>query len=920
MIVGDLWEKFRVDSLPAKGYKRYKCRSCGANFWSLIPRDTCNDVPCTDYNFFNISIKSPKLSPLQARDKFLDFFRRLNHDVIEPKPVVARWREDLYLTIASIVVFQPHVTSGIVPPPANPLVIAQPCIRLEDIDVVGYTLGRHLTNFIMGGHHAFNYPDKYVYFANETVEYASKFFVEEVGVPEDELTFKESWWEGGGNAGPCLEVCVGGLEVATLVFMMFKSLDGGGYEELPLKIVDTGYGIERIAWLTSKTPTAFHTVYGDLVGSYRKLLGVLEVPDEILWRAVKLISKYDVRERGSYAVLKSLIAKDLGLSVEEVSNYLDDMVRVFALLDHVKTSILLLSDGVVPSNAGEGYLARLVLRRVFRLLKAFNKLDIDVIRDLFAEQLSFWRPLYPSVGRAVDYVFDVVESELEKFNDVLKRSSTILRRYTSDKALSVDELVELYDSHGLPPDLIVDECRKLGIRVEVPSNFYSLIASRHSRPPIKPVKTVKLPQEVLEAFSKLPPTRKLFHEDPYMRKFSGKVLGVLGRYLVLDRTAFYPEGGGQESDRGVLRVGSKTVKVVDVQKVGDVLVHVVDEDLPPSLLGVEVVGEVDWSRRYSLMRHHTATHVVLASARKVLGSHVWQAGAEKSEDRSRLDITHFRGLSKEEIRRIEDVANEVVLNCLTVKTTHMPRYEAEGKYGLTLYQGGVPMEPIIRVVEIEGVDAQACFGTHLRNTCEIGGIKLLNVQRIQDGVVRLEFVAGTQLVRYARSLEELISEAASLVGGSDIIRRLKSLNEEFTNMKNLLNTYRSMWLEHAYKDVLDTAEELDRILFNVKLFKVNDKEVIRELLKELVSKNPIVVVALVPEGGGKVFTEISVSPRVAGLVNAVKLFEEISKLYNGRGGGKSDHVSGYLIIEDGLNEAVDRIKKLVKDLLKRRSI
>ncbi|MCX8186331.1 MAG: alanine--tRNA ligase [Sulfolobales archaeon] len=913
MSVKGYWEKLRIDFLPSSGYRKYTCKVCGSDFWSMTPRNTCNDVPCSEYNFFSVDIRSPKLNSLQARNKFLNFFAKLNHAVIEPKPVVARWREDLYLTIASIVVFQPHVTSGNVPPPANPLVIAQPCIRLEDIDVVGYTLGRHLTNFIMGGHHAFNYPDKYVYFANETVEYARKFFVDEVGVPEDELTFKESWWEGGGNAGPCLEVCVGGLEVATLVFMMFKNLDNGGYAELPLKIVDTGYGIERIAWLTSKTPTAFHTVYGELLSKYLSLLDLEEAPTNVLWRAIKLVSKYDVKKSESYVSLKNLIAEDLGLTIEDVSDALDNMVKVFTLLDHVKTSLLLLSDGVVPSNAGEGYLARLVLRRIFRLLKTFNKLD--VIEELFGGQIAYWRELYPNIGKATDYIYDVVRSELDRFGDVLRKSSTILKKYVSDRKLDVRELVELYDSHGLPPDLVVDECRKFGVEVELPTNFYSLIASRHSRPPIKPVKAVKLPQEVLEKLIKLPPTRRLFHEDPYIKTFTAKVLDAYSRYLVLDQTAFYPEGGGQESDVGVVRINGEQYKVTDVQKVGDVVVHVVDRDLRAGLAGVEVEGAIDWFRRYSLMRHHTATHIVLASARKVLGSHVWQAGAEKSEDRSRLDITHFRGLSKEEIKRIEDIANESVLNCLAVNTTYIPRYDAESKYGFTLYQGGVPMDPIIRVVEIQGVDAQACFGTHLRNTCEVGGIKLINVQRIQDGIVRLEFVAGTQLVKHVRSIEGLIDEATSLVGGSDLIKRIKSINEELTSIKNLLNAYRKVWLDNTYQEVVRSVEEINGIRHVVKLFKIDDKEIIRELLKELISRNSVVAIALVPEGGSKVYVEISISSDILHLVNATDIFNEVSRVYGGRGGGKRDHVSGYITIEGMLDEAVNNIRKLIKDFL-----
>jgi alanyl-tRNA synthetase len=911
MDVESYWEKLRIKTLPTNGYRRYKCKVCGANFWSLIPRDTCNDVPCSDYTFFNIPTKV-RLNVRQSRDIFLNFFSRRGHEVIEPKPVVARWRDDLYLTIASIVVFQPHVTSGIVPPPANPLVIAQPCIRLEDIDAVGYTLGRHLTNFIMGGHHAFNYPDKYVYFIDETIDYAREFFKDEIGVPEEEITFKESWWEGGGNAGPCLEVCVGGLEVATLVFMMFKSLDGG-YSELPLKIVDTGYGIERISWLTSKTPTAFHAVYNDLINTYYKLLDTEVTPPDILWGATRLISRYDTKRSEGYSKIKSLISNELGLNIQDVSTHLDNAVRVFTLLDHVKTALLMLSDGVVPSNAGEGYLARLVLRRIFRILKLINKLD--VVHELFKTQIRFWSGMYLNVSKNSEYVLDVVENELSRFNDVMMKATSTLRRYVSTyKKLDINKLVELYDSHGLPPDLVAEECRRLGVSVEVPENFYSLIASRHSRPPIKPIKTVGLPKEVIDAFKDLPPTRRLFHEDPYIRRFKARVVGVLKNYLVLDQTSFYPEGGGQKSDVGEIFIGNEVFKVIDVQKIGDVIVHVLDKELPPNILGSEVSGEIDWFRRYSLMRHHTATHIVLASARSVLGSHVWQAGAEKSEDRSRLDITHYKSLSKEDILRIEDLANEVVLKCIDVNTTYLPRYDAESRYGLTLYQGGVPLEPVIRVVEIPGVDAQACFGTHLRNTCEVGGIKIVNVQKIQDGVIRLEFVAGTQLVRYVRGVEELVNEALTLVGGSDLIKRLKSINEELNNMKTLLNTYRGLWLKHTYDEMIKTSEIVKGIPFNVKLFTINDKEVIKELLKELTSKNEIVAVALIPEGGGKVFIEISISPNISG-VNAVDVFNEVSKVYSGRGGGKRDHVSGYINVDKDLDTVINTIKNIVREYL-----
>ena len=189
---------YEVRMFREREYKRQRCGICGEFFWSLKERDECGDAPCSDYTFFDMKIGSAPLTVKEARDKFLNFFKRKGHEVLDPYPVVARWRDDLYLTIASIIVFQPHVTSGMVPPPANPLVIAQPCIRLEDLDSVGYTFGRHLTSFIMGGHHAFNYPDRKVYFTHETVDLAREFFTSEIGIPEEEQCLRS---RGGKAAG-----------------------------------------------------------------------------------------------------------------------------------------------------------------------------------------------------------------------------------------------------------------------------------------------------------------------------------------------------------------------------------------------------------------------------------------------------------------------------------------------------------------------------------------------------------------------------------------------------------------------------------------------------------------------------------------------------------------------------------------------
>ncbi|MEO3992943.1 MAG: alanine--tRNA ligase [Desulfurococcaceae archaeon TW002] len=898
---------YRVKMFEKENYVRLKCSVCGADFWSRVYRSNCNDAPCADYTFFDLRIGSGPLTVREVRDKFLDFFERLGHEVIKPYPVVARWRDDLYLTIASIVVFQPHVTSGLVPPPANPLVIAQPSIRLEDIDSVGYTFGRHLTNFIMGGHHAFNYPDKYVYFTHETVEYAKEFFTRVIGVPEEELVFKESWWEGGGNAGPCFEVAVGGLEVATLVFMMYETLQDGTYREIPLKIVDTGYGIERIAWLTQKTPTAFHAIYGNLVSDYHKILGVEEPPEEVLRVSVKYVGRLNPKNEVLYTKLKNEVSRELGLGVDELGFTLDRVIKVYALLDHVKTASLMLADGVVPSNSGEGYLARLVLRRIFRLLTHLG-FDLSEAYVLFDKQIKFWEDMYEQLRGKEGYVEDVLRYEVSKYLDVLGRAPSLVRKYLrrSAQGLSLDELIELYDSHGVPPEVVAEIGRREGVEVIVPGDFYNKLAAKHSRAPILKEEKVKVPAEVAEAVRGLKPTKQLFHENPYLREFTSRVVKVVGEYVVLEETVFYPEGGGQEPDTGYLFLGEDTYRVVDTQKVDGVILHKLEKLMPEHVVGSVVRGVIDWERRYKLMRHHTATHVILGAARKIFGSHVWQAGAEKTEDRARLDITHYKALTDDEVRAIEDLANKVVLEGREVRTYFMPKYEAEGKYGFVLYEGGVVLEPIIRVVEIDGLDAEACFGTHLSNTREIGALKIVKTEKIADGVVRLEYVAGTQVSMYARELESKIKSAEKLIGG-DLTLRLQTVVKELQDLRSRIAMFRKYYVRDLVKLIESSIKQVKDLKVSIIYLDLVDNDALRDVLKDFSQQyTDLILVVLTPRSAGGLDIEISEGLKASTILTASKLLIELTSLTGGRGGGGNQHATGYLETSN-----VEEVRKLI---------
>ncbi|QGA54866.1 alanine--tRNA ligase [Sulfolobus sp. E5-1-F] len=894
-------EEYRLNFFIKNDFKRKICKSCKTPFWTRNEKkEYCSDIPCTDYYFFDINIKSPPLTVKEAREKFLSFFEKRGHTRIPPKPVLARWREDLYLTIASIVDFQPHVTSGLVPPPANPLVVSQPSIRLEDIDNVGITFGRHLTTFEMAAHHAFNYPDHYVYWKDETAAYATEFFTKELGIPEEELNFKESWWEGGGNAGPCLEVTVGGLELATLVFMQYKITDNGEYTPLKLKIVDTGYGVERISWITQKTPSAFHAIYGNLVYKFFNKIGVAYIDETLLKVASRFAGKIDPDNPETIKIHRQMVSNELGIDIKTVKEELDKAAKVFQILDHTKTIMLMLADGLVPSNSGEGYLGRLVIRRALRVLRLL-KSDVRLY-ELVKEQIDFWKEDFPQVLKNKDYVLDAIELEQQRFEKILEKVPSIASTLARKSEITTEDLIQVYDSNGVPPDLLEEELKKKkNVKFELPRNFYALVAKRHQTSTIKnPYDKVKLPKDLLEYVGALQPTEKLYYKDQYMRSFEGKVLGVYKNYLILDKTAFYPEGGGQLGDTGIIidEKGDKRYEVVDTQKVNDVIVHILKEEPLTIKVGDNVRGEINWERRYRLMRHHTVTHVILAAAKKVLGEHVWQAGAEKTPEKGRLDITHHKTLTEEEVKLIENYANNVISDRRPVKPLEMNRMEAEMKYGVSIYEGGVPNSATIRLLEIKDWDIESCGGTHVSNTSEIGAVKIINVERIQDGVIRLEYVAGPALVDYIREAEAKISEASKIIGASpdQLTSRLKRILSEIEEKNNLIIQYRK---------IIETE-----LLNNLKPYEINgnkiyiieglsDEEENKEILRKLTSADNVIAISI---SDNRLQIATSKNMRVD------KIVEEFLKA-GGKGGGKGTFANIILSSKKSKEEIIEVVRK-----------
>ena len=882
-------KEFAVPFFKENGFIRKKCVTCGSHFWTQQPDQTlCGDSPCVEYSFIGKSPAKRAYSVHDMRELFLSFFEKNGHTRIRPYPIVARWRNDVFLVGASIYDFQPYVTEGMIPPPANPLVISQPSIRFTDIDNVGPTLGRHDLMFEMGGAHAFNYPDKEIYWIDQTIKYHHQLATEELGLKSEDISYKEHFWSGGGNAGPDVECLCSGLEISTLVFMQYK-VQGDTLSKLPIRTVDTGYGIERWAWLSQGKASAFQVIYGPVLDKIFQLASVEY--DEALIARVVPYSSYMNTELGDRIEARKKVAGLVGMNWQELDAALLPIESAFTVADHTKTIAFLLSEGVVPSNVEEGYLARLLIRRTYRMLR---RLGIeDKLIEILNAQIDYWGGDFPQLISMRDEVAEAIKSEEEKYKRTLERGSDLVKKIAGDlkrrnQTVMPDEtLVELYDSHGIVPDIVKELAEPLHLEVNPPSNFYGMVAQRHlgrkSTTEEEPVTASTLKDKVEE----MPETETLYYKDPFQKEFQGKVIGVVdGQFVVLDKTCFYPEGGGQPGDIGVLDTTHGPVKVVDTQKVSRVILHHIDGK-PPEV-GSTVRGIIEWDRRVSLMRHHTGTHLVLGAARRVLGQHAWQAGAQKGVHSSRIDISHYERLTQDQIREIEGLATEVALQDIPVQSEWLPREKAEQTYGYVIYQGGVVPGRELRIIKIGNWDVEACGGTHCTRTGQIGTIKILHTERIQDGVERIEFAAGTQALRAFQEQE------MKLKGISDTIEApiekvdyyVQALVDEKSALTKRLAELTREWANHEAERLLQSAKTIKQVRLCESTYTRGTEDDVILVNNLIVERDPsAVTVLLLVQDSARIFVGAG-KIAIQNGVNAGHLATKLAALLGGGGGGR----------------------------------
>lgn len=924
-----LEDEYQLDFFKNNGFVRKQCQSCGTFFWTRdLDRKTCGDAPCDPYSFIGSPVFSREFDISQMREYYLSFFEARGHTRINRYPVVARWRDDIYLTIASIADFQPFVTSGEVPPPANPLTISQPCIRLNDLDSVGRS-GRHLTNFEMMAHHAFNSKDHEIYWKEHTLELCDE-LLNSLKVDPLAVTYKEEPWAGGGNAGPCVEVIVHGLELATLVFMDLKADKEGDilikdetYSKMDNCIVDTGYGLERFVWASKGSPTIYDALFPGIVNELMGLAGLEHKLDNseyanILAQNARLAGFMDVSEKANLMELRKKVASTIGMTVDKLSAIMEPVEKVYAITDHTRCLTFMLGDGIIPSNVKAGYLARLVLRRTLRMMDDLDiRIPLSEIVDMHIRNM----PEYPEFRDNFPVIQDILESEEEKFHNTMERGRRIIQKSASHfkktgEKIPLSQLTELYDSHGIPPEMAKDVAAEIGVDVEFPDNFYSIIGELHNKAEEKETEVVPF----ADRLKHLPKTKRSFYDEPTRLEFEAVVLDVFDNHIVLDNTFFYAEGGGQPADTGTISAGYVVYKVVDVQVYDGIIVHTVenpDGDLEIGK-GDIVTGKVDERRRMTLARHHTATHIVNDAARKVLGKHIWQAGAQKFEDHSRLDLSHYKHITPEELRQIELLANRTVMENKRVITEWMPRTEAEQEYGFGLYQGGVPPGDKIRIVKV-GDDVEACAGTHCVSTGVIGPIKILKSERIQDGVERIEFAAGVAAVRAMQKIDSLLNNSAKTlsVPPEQLPASVERFFGEWKDLKKENEKLKEELARAMVYRLLGEASEVAGLKVIAEFIPGADSLELQKIATEFLKQEDVVALLASDAEGVKLVASAGQKALNCG-INAGSLVREMSKLVSGGGGGKPALAMGGGTdpsrIQDALAHGLELVKEACKEV------
>ena len=878
---------YQVELFETQGFERKSCATCKRFFWALDEnRKNCPDHSNDTYSFIGDPPTKNRFDYTEAWKQVESFFIKHNHTSVNRYPVVSRWRDDLYFTIASIVDFQRVMGSKVVFEfPANPLVVPQTCLRFKDLENVGVT-GRHFSSFCMIGQHSI--PNEDGYWKDECVNLDFNLLTHQFGIDKKEIVFVEDVWEGGGSFGSSLEYFVKGLELGNAVFTEFQG-NLSNYKTLDQRIIDMGAGLERFAWITMGTPTAYDCCFGPIT---EKLIqnANIDANSTILVPYFTEIAK-NLELYDDLSQVRRNAIKSTGLSDEQINRIITPLEGIYLIIDHIRTLIFAISDGALPSNVGGGYNLRIMLRRIVSTMDRLKlKFDLDEIIDI---QIDYLRDTYPELEKTRDDVKEIISIETGRYGSSKQRMEKIVSKL--NKEPNVEDLIRLYESDGVTPEYL----KEMKVISEIPSTFYSKLSDLHQ--------SKKQKEQVTLPLEGIPDTELLFYgDDP--REFNAKVLKSFENFVVLDKTAFYARGGGQEPDHGKIR----NCEIIDVTKHGNVVVHEVKGELPKE--GDTVSCMIDVKRRDGITKNHTSTHIINTSARSVLGSWVWQHSAFKEEDHARLDITHHSALTDSDVEKIEQTANSIVQKSIPVKIENFDRGTAEQKYGFRIYQGGVVPVKSIRIVSIGDLDIEACGGTHVKKTSDIGEIKITRTKRIQDGVVRIEFVSGDNAKEFMRKKQKYSEnkEAEEKLKEEEKVKRIEKrqqakeripiIAKSLSECKEGISTIENITIELRESDKANFCYSASNDYDDV--FHIGLGEV-------LCKADPMLVYCGLFQDGEKIRVIVYAGEDISKQKSAGEIVKYISQILGGAGGGSPKFAQGGGMDKSKTEDAIKNAKTMI---------
>jgi len=895
----DYKKYYEVDLFRREGFIRKKCSECGRYFWTLdSERKVCPEPPCQRYDFLGNPPTSKRFDYAETWNQVEKYFVNNNHTSIKRYPVVCRWRPDLFFTVASIIDFQ-RVEGGeiIFDLPANPLIVPQMCLRFNDIQNVGVS-GKHYSSFCMIGQHSID-GEKGGYWKDRCIDLDFELLTGPFGIKPEEVVFTEDVWIGYGAFGYSLEYNVRGLELGNAVFTEFKGTPSD-FKVMDERVIDMGAGLERLNWITQGTPTSYDSVFGPVLK--RMISNCKLIYDPVLYlKYARIAGVLNLDEISDLHSAKRKIANELEIPLDYLKTQTSGLEALYALADHVRTLVFAITDGGLPSNVGGGYNLRVVLRRALSFINEF-KWDIS-LEEVANWHIDYFKAIYPELAEHKEDVAIILKVEEERFRNTLRRTNGIVSRIVkSGKTPSDDDLIQLYDSEGVTPDLLRDQ----GLKIEVPVNFYAKVTERHMK---------EREEQHIKKFDveNLPDTRLLFYENEDLFEFDSKIIRIFDdKFIVLNETAFYPRSGGQEPDLGYI----DSAEVQDVEKYGNIIIHKLNKH--NLIEGQAVKCKINSNRRRILALHHTATHIVNGAAKKVLGNWVWQHSAFKGVDKARLDITHFAHLTDEEITKIETQANNVILSNIPVIKENLSRSRAEKKFGFKLYQGGVVPNRDLKIINISGWDVEACGGLHATRTGDLGIIKILKSERVQDGVERIEFVTGEPALKYIQMQEDRLKKiSAELECPQDMtVSAVIDIKKQVSDLENRQKQLIKRLANYEVETISSNSTNINDLKIRLLMEEGLSEEYHIIVGEKSINREPKLIYCgfMIKNENVKLFIFCGEEARKRG-VEAGKVAKEVAKILGGSGGGDARFGQGGGRSIEKISNAEDTLKGVISDLV-----